>query len=136
MTSAPQVGEIVHYHCPAMLSRVGLTVGYAGRGEGPYAALVTHNIGNGLTLTVFFPGITPLEVASVPHETHKDDFKDKGFWRTSAETVLHEAALRARLEAEARNADAAEDMPSFDNLTGLEKARAVKAWKHAHGASD
>jgi hypothetical protein len=122
MTVKPKVGEFVHYFCPQQLGKVGLSNGYGGRGEGPYAALVTNEIGSGLTLSVFFPGISPLEVVGVEHETAAEvgSAKDKGYWRYPAEAP----------------APKAEEVPAFDNLTGLEKARAVKAWKREHGQGD
>jgi hypothetical protein len=67
----PRVGTFVDYYNPKLMQRIGFTEGYGKRYEGPYAALVTNDIGHGLTLTVFMPGVSPIELADVPHQAHQ-----------------------------------------------------------------
>ena len=63
----PRIGTFVDYFNPRILQKIGFTEGYGKRYDGPYAALVTNNIGNGVVLHVFLPGVTPIEIADVPH---------------------------------------------------------------------
>lgn len=75
----PQIGKIVHYFNPKTPTLIGRTAGFGGRGIGPYAAMVTNDLGVGLTLMVFMPDILPMEFAGVPH---KDEvtIQDGAYW--------------------------------------------------------
>ncbi len=64
----PRIGTYVDYYNPRVTQRIGYVEGYGGRADGPYAALVTNNLGDGCTLTVFMPGAAPAELTSVPHK--------------------------------------------------------------------
>lgn len=79
MTQHVRIGQPLHYYNPGIIQRIGWIDGYGGRGAGPYHAVCTNNLGNGLTLLVFLPGVTPIEQVQVPFE---DDptVKDKGYW--------------------------------------------------------
>lgn len=64
----PRVGTFVDYFNPLLMQRIGFTEGYGRRYDGPYAALVTNNLGDGCVLCVHLPGVTPMELADVPHK--------------------------------------------------------------------
>jgi hypothetical protein len=64
----PRVGSFVDYYNPRLMQRIGFTEGYGKRYDGPYAAIVTNNIGDGVTLTVHLPGVNPMELVAVPHK--------------------------------------------------------------------
>ena len=64
----PRVGSFVDYYNPRLMQRIGFTEGYAKRYDGPYAACVTNNLGDGCTLLVFLPGVAPTELTAVPHK--------------------------------------------------------------------
>jgi hypothetical protein len=64
----PRIGTYVDYFNPRLMQRIGFTEGYGKRYDGPYAALVTNNLGNGLTLLAHLPGVAPMELAAVPHK--------------------------------------------------------------------
>jgi len=64
----PRIGTFVDYFNPRLMQRIGFTEGYAGRQEGPYAALVTNNLGDGCTLLVHLPSVAPMELEAVPHK--------------------------------------------------------------------
>ena len=64
----PRVGTFVNYFNPLLMQRIGFVEGYGGRFDGPYAALVTNNLGDGCVLLIHLPGVTPMEIAAVPHK--------------------------------------------------------------------
>ena len=64
----PRVGTYVDYYNRRITQRTGWTNGYGKRYEGPYAALVTNNLGAGCTLYIHFPGVIPVELEAVPHK--------------------------------------------------------------------
>lgn len=64
----PRVGTYVDYFNPRLMQKIGMTEGAGKRADGPYAALVTNNLGDGLTVTVFMPNWAPLEQTDVPHK--------------------------------------------------------------------
>lgn len=64
----PRIGTFVDYYNPLLMQKIGFTEGYGKRGAGPYAAVVSNNLGNGCTLLIHFPGVTPVELESVPHK--------------------------------------------------------------------
>ena len=64
----PRIGTFVDYYNPRLMQRIGFTEGYGKRYDGPYAALVTNNLGHGLTLRIYFPGVSSVELESVPHK--------------------------------------------------------------------
>lgn len=66
----PRVGTFVDYYNSRLVQRIGFVEGYGKRFDGPYAALVTNNLGNGCVLHVFLPGVSPMEIVDVPY---KDD---------------------------------------------------------------
>lgn len=68
VSGKPRIGTFVDYFNPRLMQRIGFTEGYGRRADGPYAALVTNNIGHGLVLHVFLPGVTPMEIADVPYK--------------------------------------------------------------------
>lgn len=70
----PRVGTFVDYYNPQLAQRIGFIEGYGGRYDGPYAALVTNNIGDGLTILAYLPGVTPMEFRSVPHKDNAPAF--------------------------------------------------------------
>lgn len=74
----PHVGQTVYYFSPKLTTISFSPTGYGGRREGPYAAIVTNNLGHGLSLVVLFPGMAPLNFDAIPH---KDDATgDKAYW--------------------------------------------------------
>lgn len=81
----PRVGTFVDYFNPRLMQRIGWTEGYGKRFDGPYAALVTNNLGDGLVLMVFMPDAAPAQVVSVPH-------KDKAPAFVSTDGTNHPAA--------------------------------------------
>lgn len=64
----PRIGTFVDYFNPRLMQRIGFTEGYAKRYDGPYAAIVNNNLGDGLTLLILLPGVAPMELAAVPHK--------------------------------------------------------------------
>jgi hypothetical protein len=69
MAQKATVGRIVHFYDPRITKRIGWNQGYGGRGEGPYAALVTNDIGDtGLTLWVFPPDVAAQAVKGILHK--------------------------------------------------------------------
>ena len=81
----PRIGTFVDYYNPRLMQRIGFIEGYGKRYEGPYAALVTNNVGDGLTITVFMPDVAPMELKAVPH-------KDKAPAFVSQDGTNHPAA--------------------------------------------
>lgn len=99
----PRVGAFVNYYNPRLMQRIGFTEGYGKRYDGPYAALVTNNLGDGLVLHVFLPGVTPMELASVPHKDKAPAFvstdgtnhpasNGNGYWDWQSQTQAARAA--------------------------------------------
>lgn len=70
----PRVGTFVDYFNPQLMQRVGFTEGFGKRYDGPYAAIVANNLGDGLVLKVFPPGIDAMEFADVPHKDRAPAF--------------------------------------------------------------
>jgi hypothetical protein len=70
----PRIGSFVDYFNPRLMQRIGFTEGYGKRYDGPYAALVVNNLGNGCVLQVFLPGVAPMELADVPHKDKAPTF--------------------------------------------------------------
>lgn len=109
----PRVGTFVHYYNPRLMQRIGFTEGYGKRYDGPYAALVTNNIGDGLVLHVFLPGVTPMELASVPHKdkapafvsqdgTNHPGASGNGYWEWQSQTQAARAGKELK-DHEANN---------------------------------
>lgn len=103
----PRIGSFVDYFNPRLMQRIGFTEGYGKRFDGPYAALVTNNLGNGCVLLVHMPGVTPMEIEDVPH-------KDKAPIFTTPDGTNHTAA----------NGNG-----YWDWQTGVQAARAAKELK-------
>ena len=82
----PRIGTFVDYFNPQIMQKIGMTEGAGKRYDGPYAALVTNNLGDGLVLTVYMPGWAPLEQVDVPH-------KDKAPAFTSLDGTNHPASI-------------------------------------------
>lgn len=84
----PRVGKFVDYFNPKLMQRIGFTEGYGRRFEGPYAALVVNNLGHGLVLRVYLPGVNSIEMDDVAHKDEvvagHDRFgspqSEKGYW--------------------------------------------------------
>lgn len=113
----PRVGTFVDYFNPLLMQRIGFTEGYGKRGAGPYAAVVSNNIGSGLTLLVHFPGVTPMEFEAVPH-------KDKA---------------PALVNTDGTNHPAQNGNGYWDWQTPIQAARAAKELKDAeadHGSAN
>lgn len=100
----PRIGTFVDYFNPRLIQRIGFIGGYGGRADGPYAALVTNNVGDGCTLMVFLPqGPSSMEVVAVPHKdaapafvaqdgTNHPQSTDKGYWDWQSPTQAARAA--------------------------------------------
>ena len=74
----PEVGEQVRYFEPSLLKKIGYGRGWGGRGIGPYVAIVTNDLGDGLTLFLLLP-MTPGHC--VEKIKHKDDaVNDQPYW--------------------------------------------------------
>ena len=74
----PRVGETVDFYDPKLVDRIGFAGGYSGRGIGPYVAIVTNDLGDGLTLFLLLP-MTPGHC--VEKIKHKDDaVNDQPYW--------------------------------------------------------
>lgn len=111
MTSHVKIGQSLHYFNQGILQRIGWTDGYGGRGAGPYHAVCINNLGSGLTLLVYLPGVTPIEQVQVPFEDDPQ-VKDKGYW-TWADPLAKGKFLKAReRDAEEEAALAAADQPA------------------------
>ncbi len=70
----PRVGTYVDYFNPRLMQRIGFVEGYGKRFDGPYAALVTNNLGDGCVLLVALPGVAQMELAAVPHKDRAPAF--------------------------------------------------------------
>lgn len=68
MKLKPTLGEQVDYFDPTLATKTGYMDGYGRRRQGPYLALVTNNIGSGLTLCLMLPEYPPFSTAKgLPH---------------------------------------------------------------------
>lgn len=103
----PRVGSFVDYFNPRLTQRIGFIEGYGKRYDGPYAALVVNNIGDGVVLKVFLPGVDPMELSAVPH-------KDKA---------------PAFVAQDGTNHPASNGNGYWDWQTGVQAARAAKETK-------
>lgn len=110
----PHVGTFVAYYSPQLMQRIGFTEGYGGRYEGPYAALVTNEIGAGCTLLVFLPGVAPVELSAVPHKDEAPAF----------------------VESDGTNRPAPSQKGYWDWQTGTQAARAAKELKAVEDLKD
>lgn len=112
MTAKPEVGEVVHYFDPKIVQRIGWTEGFGKRGKGPYAAIVSNDLGNGLSLLVLFPGVGGHQTENVAGP--ESDHGDKPYWdfRNASQKARAQKAFNereaAKAEAEAAAAAAAE----------------------------
>ncbi len=106
----PRICDFVHYYNPRLTQRIGFVEGYGKRFDGPYAALVTNNLGNGLTLEVHLPGVAPMELADVPHKDKAPAFisqdgtnhpaqNGNGYW--DWQSPLHAARAAKEVKDEA-----------------------------------
>jgi len=95
----PRVGTFVDYFNPRLMQRIGFVEGYGKRFDGPYAALVTNNLGDGCVLFVFLPEVAPMEIKDVPHKDNAPAFVSQdgtnhpasngnGYWDWQAEPAL------------------------------------------------
>ena len=87
----PRIGSFVHFFNPKLLTGVGMGTGHEGRGEGPYPALVTNNIGNGLHLVIFFPG-TIFDAQQIAHKDGVNANSSNGYWDWAKPTDAARAA--------------------------------------------
>ena len=112
MTDHVKIGQSLHYFNPSILQKIGWTDGYGGRQAGPYHAVCINNLGNGLTLLAYFPGMTPIQLDAIPFE---DDgqVKDKGYW------TWPDALAKGRF-LKARERDAAEEAALSAPATAVE----------------
>lgn len=107
----PRVGSFVNYFNPRLTQRIGFIEGYGKRFDGPYAALVTNNIGAGVVLTIFLPGVAPMEIADVPYKDEAPTFvrtdgtnhsstaaEGKGYWDWQSPTAGARAAKEVKGE--------------------------------------
>jgi hypothetical protein len=108
----PRIGTFVDYYNPQFLQRIGFIEGYGKRSDGPYAALVTNNIGDGLTLTVFLPEGPPTELRSVRHKdkvptytpvdgtNHPNPFGGNGYWEWQSPLQAARAAKELKADGD------------------------------------
>jgi len=105
----PRILTFVDYFNPRLTQRIGFIEGYGGRYDGPYAALVKNNIGDGLTLEVFLPGVASAELTSVPHKDKAPAFvatdgtnhpapSGNGYWDWQSQTQAMRAAKELKQE--------------------------------------
>jgi hypothetical protein len=92
----PRIGAVVHYFNPKIITRVGWTLGYGGRAAGPYVAIVTNNLGDGLSLYILFPGIIPVSLDAVVYEDAVTDKTEKGYWTWAQPIDAARAAKEAK----------------------------------------
>lgn len=108
----PRIGTYVDYYDPRLTERIGLTEGAGKRFDGPYAALVTNNLGDGCVLLVHMPGWAAVEKADVPHKDKAPAFASRdgtnhpgangnGYW--DWQSPLH--AARAAKELKGADTD-------------------------------
>jgi hypothetical protein len=108
----PRIGSFVDYFNPRLMQRIGFTEGYGKRYDGPYAALVTNNLGSGCVLLVYLPGVMPMEIVDVPHKDKAPAFvstdgtnhpvsNGNGYWDWQNQA----AAMRAAKELKDAEAD-------------------------------
>lgn len=112
----PRIGTYVDYYNPRLMQRIGFTEGYGKRYDGPYAALVTNNLGDGCVLFVHLPGVAPMELEAVPHKDKAPAFvshdgtnhpasNGNGYWDWQSQTQAMRAAKELK-DAEADNGSA------------------------------
>jgi hypothetical protein len=103
----PRVGTYVDYYNPRFTQRIGFVEGYGGRFDGPYAALVTNNLGDGCTLSVHLPGGPITELVAVPHKDKAPAFvaqdgtnhpasNGNGYWDWQNQAQAMRAAKEAK----------------------------------------
>ena len=108
----PRVGTFVDYFNPRLMQRIGFVEGYGKRFDGPYAALVTNNLGNGCVLLAYLPGVAPMEMVDVPYKDNAPAFVSQdgtnhpasngnGYWDWQSPTQ----AARAAKELKSGEAD-------------------------------
>lgn len=78
--SKPTVGRMVHFFDPGVVKKIGLTTGYNGRGAGPYAAVVTNDLGSGLELFIFYPGTPGWTAKAVLEKDDEVRKPDEPYW--------------------------------------------------------
>lgn len=79
MKLKPALGEQVHYFDPSLATKAGFMTGYGGRKTGPYVAIVTNDLGSGLTLALLLPEYQPF--SSFKGLPHKDDAQtNQPYW--------------------------------------------------------
>lgn len=102
----PILGQEVHYYNPEILTRIGWTKGYGGRGAGPYHARVVNDLGSMPTLRVYFPGVQSMEFENVKEGEPLG--KGMGYWEWPSAAAKARAAKQenddARAAAEAAKA--------------------------------
>jgi hypothetical protein len=103
----PHIGSIVHFYNPKLLTGVGMGQGHEGRGEGPYAALVTNNIHAGLTIAIFFPDII-FHARGIPHKDDPNTSQSNGYWdwKSPADGARAAKELAAKAAEDKAKADA------------------------------
>ena len=98
----PRIGTFVDYFNPEIMQRIGFTTGYGNRFDGPYTALVTNNLGAGLTLRIYLPGVNSIEFTEVPHaekvETDRRTGK-KAYWEWQSPIQAARAAKELKDDA-------------------------------------
>ena len=93
----PRIGTFVHFFNPKLLTGVGMGRGHDGRGEGPYAALVTNNIGDGLVLEIHFPGVV-FQARGIPYKDSPNANSANGFWEWATPIEAARAAKEVKPE--------------------------------------
>ena len=112
----PRVGTFVDYFNPRLMQRIGFVEGYGKRFDGPYAALVTNNLGNGIVLLAYLPGVAPMEMVDVPFKDNAPAFVSQdgtnhpasngnGYWDWQSPTQAARAAKELK-SGEADNGNA------------------------------
>lgn len=109
----PRVGDMVDYFNPRLMQRIGFVEGYGKRFDGPYAAIVTNNIGDGLSLVVLLPGVDPMLLDAVPHKEKAPSFtssdgtnhpgtQGNGYWDWRNSSQAARAAKETKAAEEAK----------------------------------
>jgi hypothetical protein len=116
----PRIGTFVDYYNPRFQQRIGFTEGYGKRYDGPYAAIVTNNLGDGLSLVVMLPDVTPMQLSAVPHKDKAPTFvatdgtnhpgaAGNGYWDWQNQTSAARAAKELKAHTDALE-EAAKDV--------------------------